>query len=115
MVDKKRREREENKKKKKRFEEEWKKIGFTYWADTRNCRDTILFGSFIELKALNTSTNLHSRARVRDTFVIGNILDILQVVSPDAKSILPGGPTVIVVAGVLHNQSQVESTSKIHS
>lgn len=74
---------------------------------------TELLSCLIQLEALNTSTNLESRARVRGGGVGLIEVDTLEVMSPNGKGTGSRGATVEVMASVLDHETNVEIAGKV--
>lgn len=87
----------------------------SYLALTTDNAEAKLVGLLVDLMSLDTSTHLDSRAGVAGTLVVGDIVNLLQVVGPDTQSTSTGGLATEVVTSVLDNQTDTSVTSKVDS
>jgi hypothetical protein len=87
----------------------------TYLALTTNNGEAKRVGLLVDLMSLDTSTHLDSGSRVAGALIVGDVVNVLQVVGPDTQSTSTGGLAIEIVASVLDNQTETSVTSKVHS
>lgn len=78
-----------------------------------NGRDAILVRGFVHLERLDSGTELECRAAVRVLLVVLEELDFLELVGPDGERSSASGLGTEVVAGVLHNETEVKVASEV--
>ena len=80
---------------------------------TTNNGDSVLLGSGVYLIGLDTGAELDGRAGVGRVGVLLDVVDALQLVSPDGQRTVTGRFGVEVMTSVLDDKTQVEVTSEV--